>query len=355
MKTLRILVLCVSLCAVNSQTYFTGGGCAEIPKIGSPILMIADAHQFIEDSLDTKNKHTVARYVFFESTISTNRPGVSITKLIFEINSYSGKMYLAAELEAGSNSIGGTRFNKFMMSKDLGKVGSAFSIANIAAATDNVFNCGDLKYIYSSYGRGNSSQLSYLFPGRNQNRASQSILDRLRTQKPQKPKRRLCVTMNYVKTVDFYGSIPPTPPVNLINCLPDRPGIAAISINCNSITGRIRSLRMIYNRPGSTGVTFSNLIGDPTAPISDNVDIDLRGADKIQLISYFAPGVDKAIHINTLDTNNQLISTYNCGSFTGGTRSEIIAEVGDFLGFSDVQLNAAGIVVERLEVTTYSP
>jgi len=58
---MRILLLLLSgLTLINSQpvanaqTILTGGGCATIPNVGSPILMISNVHKFIEDALNSK-------------------------------------------------------------------------------------------------------------------------------------------------------------------------------------------------------------------------------------------------------------------------------------------------------------
>ena len=339
----------------KGNTFLTGGGCGEIPGVGSPILMVSNAHKYIEDALHIKNNYTQVRYVYFESNPDPSTPGRTIKKMVFEITTYYGKKYLAVEVVTANNGMGSIRINRFMMTSELSKLGSLFSIANITTVVTSDYSCGDQKFVYSSYGNDPTTPLDYVYPGRNYNSASKFILKALDDQS-KKPRIRNCVTKNFRETENFYGSSFGQPPNNLSRCIPKKLAIARILINCdnvNAANGRIRSLQMIYNNYNDDGKTYSSIIGDGNAPSSGNHVIDLEAAAKIEITSHFDPGNNKAILIKTFDENHQQLTDYKCGTFTVLVPNKILVNVEDFLGFNDVQTNVGSTRVERLEVVTY--
>lgn len=334
----------ISSQAVNTpQTFFTGGGCATIPSVGSPILMIANAHKYIEDALNVKNQYTVVKYIHFVQIASSTTPGQNTYKMAFSITDYTSTKYVGIEAVLSPTGIGASRINKFIFTTDLPKLRT---IIDSTINPANSFSCGDLKFAYSSTGNNDSSKLDYIFPGRNQNGARQSILDQLKNTDP-RPKVKTCITANYLESTDFYGTTSSAPvPTDAISCVPNKRTVSAIRIGCLS-NATVSNIEMVFNNFNDGG-TNNVFVGNPTLSQNFIEYIDLSIAERIEFISH-SLGSALKLTINTYNNIGEVESTYTCGSISGNNK-RVIVMASDFLGFSKIFFATR---IQKFEIVQY--
>lgn len=345
-------MLAVSLVHSNPgtvQTFLTGGGCAAIPGIGSPILMIANAHKYIEDALNIKNAYTSVRYIFFLKTPDPNTAQINNYKLMFSITDYNGTKYIAVDLNQSPFGIGSTKINKFMMTADPNRLKQFF---NPNVDIKNTLSCGDLKFVYSSFGNDPTADLDYPFPGRNQNTTGLAILDQLRSNGSTVPggssnPGRTCSTAHYSSTNNFFGTQTGTTPREIINCCPNEDAIATMRIGCGANSWN--AVQLGFNNCNDNGITDSVYIGNPNTQSNTFTTFSLGNAEKITFQSFTGPA---SIIITTYDANNNQLQTLTCGNGNGNPQTRTIL-VEDFLGFSKIYSN--GNNIQGLDLTEYIP
>ena len=343
MKLLLLLSIFLALSQIRANnTYLTGGGCAEIPGLGSPILMISNAHKYIEDALHIKNNYTVIKYIHYTVTASANVPGQNNYKLAFSITDYNGTRYLGIDATISPFGIGGVTINKFILTKNIAVLKQ---VVGNTVNENNSYQCGDLKLVYSSYGNDPTPDLNSVYPGRNYNSAGLSILNQLNQTTAQSAKNKVCVTLNFIETAGFFGTPGIGAPVDLLHCLPSKAPVAAISVGCTA--GLVTSLQLTFNNQNDNGTTQSPLIGNPLTPASAITTISLKAADRI---SFTALDLPSSLKIETLDENGGVTNSFTCGVGVAGADNVIVA-VSDFLGLTDVSTN--GVAIESFEITQY--
>lgn len=332
--------------AVNPQTFFTGGGCATIPNVGSPILMIANAHKYIEDALNMNNKYTVVKYIHFVQTMSNVTQGHSTYRLAFSITDYSSTKYVGVEAVIAPRGIGSTKINKFLLTNDIEKLKV---VIDSTINPDNSYSCGDLKFGYSSYGNGDPNSPNSIYPGRNENGIPSSILNQLNNHISSTPtvKNKTCITANYLETTDFIGTAAPTVPVDLLNCLPDKNAVAAIRIGCAATV--VTLIQLVFNNFNNSGTTTSPIVGALVTPANSITQIDLAGVHRIEFNS-FTGAATLTINIKTYDSENNKMSDYTCGSVATNPRQLVVLNY-DFLGITTIHHNAA--LIHSFEITQY--
>ena len=327
------------------QTFLTGGGCASIPGVGSPILMIANAHKFIEDNLKIQNSYSNVRYVHYaESTTSVGMAKTNY-KLAFAITDFNGVKYIAVDLDQSPFGIGSTKINKFLMTGDAARVKQ---FIDVNFNTRNTISCGDMKFVYSSYGNDPTAKHDYLFPGRNQNSAGLAVLNNLGSKGGDKSsdpkmgdsmndKQKNCSTANAVFTENFFGAKTGTTPVPMMDCHPTKQTVASIIVGCSNNV--VSSLQLSFNNVGDNGTHMSTFAGNPATPVSATTTIDLRAVNKITFTSFSTPAT---LMIKTLDDKNNVLTSFTCGTGMTGQKMHTILTA-DFLGFIDVEGSATGI------------
>jgi len=322
----------------TNQTFLTGGGCAAIPGVGSPILMVANAHKFIEDALKINNNNTVVKYLsFLSSTVSNPTTLSSVTnyKLVFSIADYNGTKYIGVDFDVSPFGIGSTKINRFLMSNDVARVRQLIDPTFVNRAT---LSCGDLKFVYSSFGNDPTSNLPYAFPGRNQNSAGLNVLNNLQSNNGSGgAANRVCVSANFQQTTGFFGTAIAVTPVDSVNCLPNENAVAQIRVGC--IANTLTSLQLAFNNLADNGTTLGNFFGNPTTPASAITTIDLSNAARVVFTRNTTPNT---LRIQTLDANGAPLVTYACGTGVAGTETQILS-TSEFLGFGDVFSNALGV------------
>ena len=336
----------ISAGSSTRQVFLTGGSCAKIPGVGSPILMLANAHKYIEDALHVKNDYTVVKYIHFSSIPSATVPGQVTYKLVFSITDYNGTKYLGLEVLVSPFGIGSVRIVKFLLTKSIDAIKNAI---DSTVDESNTFQCGDLKFVYSSFGNDPTAKLKYLHPGRNQNSAKLALLNQLNKTTAKDVKRRVCANINYVETANFYEGefgVGPNGPDDLLNCLPDQPAVAAIHVGC--FNDALTSFQLTFNNFNGPGTTTSPIVGDATTPASDITSISLVGVDRVSFTRTTNPD---SLAIQTLDENNNVLDNFECGA--GATDPEtVIVTVDDFLGITSITHD--GNLISSFEITQYN-
>mgnify|MGYP006978833303 CR=1 FL=1 len=352
MKILMLLALTHhALCQTGvsgGQTFLTGGGCATIPGVGSPILMIANAHKFIEDNFKIQNTYSNVKYIHYSKTTSLTDNMVINYKLVFALTDYNGTKYIAVDLDQSPFGIGSTKINKFLMTPDAARIRQ---FIDVHFHTKNSYSCGDMKYVYSSFGNNPSSTHDYLFPGRNQNSAGLAVLSELGNQAAGSSasapvgnspsgagnSSRVCVTANFISTTDFFGVRTATTPIDIVSCHPKKPAVAQILVSCNNNV--VSSLQLSFNNINDEGTTMSQFVGNPTTPANSITYLELRAAFRIVFTSNASPS---SLNIKTYDDKNTIIQEFNCGTGTTTPKTQIVL-VTDFLGYGDVYSSANGV------------
>lgn len=361
----------------------SSNSCTTIPGIGSPVLMIANAKQYIEDALNIKNQYTVVKFIYYalvppsantSTTIiqpvpqnqtagqnqipgQTQLPGqaqvqpVNIAttyRLVFSITDYYGTKYAAVEFSVSPFGIGSVKINRFMLTNQLARIKSMID-PNITDSAS--LSCGDLKYVYSSFGQGNDKTLDYIYPGENNNSAGLNILNNfIGNNRPvsgaSANATRTCTTSNFIETSGFFGTATTgATAVDLINCLPSKPAVSAILVGCNANV--LSSLQLQYNNYNDNGTTLSAFSGNPNTPASAINTISLGNASRISITTFTTPAT---VRIQTFDANNAQLTNYTCGTGTTAPQNVVIS-ANDFLGLSSIAASATG--VSSFEVTQY--
>lgn len=327
---------------INPKTFYTGGGCATIPNIGSPILMISNVHKYIENALNINNKYTVVKYIHFMQSSSTANLGQTTYKLAFSVTDYSSTKYLGMEVVVSSGGIGSSKINKFILTSDIEKLRV---VIDRGIVDNKSFSCGDLKFAYSSYGNGDSNNnLDYLFAGNNMNGMPSSLLGQLSGPSNNK----VCITANYVETNNFYGKANNATPVDLINCVPDKPSISSIRLACMNNT--IYFMQLVYNNFGDNGTTTSPIVGNSNVSANYLTTIDLSGVSRIEFNRYSDSLGNNRLNLKTYSTNNGVLTNFNCGNVTTNPQQVVIL-ANDFIGLTGIYTN--GSYIQAFEVTQY--
>ena len=86
--------------------------------------------------------------------------------IIFEMSNYFGSKYIGLIVDSPIQGYGSAKYLKFIMNSNLELV---LEITGFTREEIKDYNCGDHKLFYSYFIRGDSSQLSYGYAGKNYN------------------------------------------------------------------------------------------------------------------------------------------------------------------------------------------
>lgn len=343
MKPTLLLLLAAALrCASAPQTFFTGGGCAVIPGVGSPVLMIANAHRYIEDALNINNQHTIVKYVYFVKESLSNSPNVNTFRLVFSITDYNSTKFVGVEISQSPFGIGSVKIERFLLAMDMLAVRRFIAPRLTDAAT---FSCGDLKYVYSSFGNSLAPALDYAYPGNNNNTAGLNVLNSLSSGGGKPTASRTCVTANYLETAGFFGAASSAAPIDVLSCLPNKNAVASLNVGCNNNV--LASIQVVFNNFGDNGTFSSSIIGNGNIPAAAVTNISLMAAEKVSFTSYQSPD---SIKIATIDKDNNPVMSYTCGTGTSNPTT-VVVNTSDFLGITDIFTN--GVTIQMFDVTQY--
>lgn len=347
-KMLCMTVLLVS--AVSSQfqnrQFFTGGGCSQIKGLGSPILMVANAHKYINDALNSKNPYTDVALLSFTSTPNTTTNATNY-KIVFGVTTLKGLEYFAIDFDVFSGGIGSMKTNRMLITPNLNWVGSIFSLDT---ATFDEINCGDLKFMFSFYGQDPTADLPFVWPGRNQNSVGLNILNRLNIENQNNQTTLRICNEDFYEALDWVDvnvnnfTHDPTEPYT---CVPEGLNVLSFTVDClvGGADNGINVLDIILN-DGSGGFISENVL-DTGGTGGTETMFDLSLGDTLvfsddatdgQLIQMFKDGV--------------LVEEASCGNFVTADEFSVTIAIEDFLGFADAD-GAAGVVTD-LTVVGYT-
>lgn len=263
-------------------------------------------------------------------------------------------------------------------------IAQIMQIDNLQASLTD-YECGDMKFTFSSYGRKITPDLPYLFTGRNGNSVGLNLLSRLDDMNgpldvPQIPK--ICLDSNYVSSVDVIDvqvGNPSGVEYDVLNCIEIGPPVKAIRVNCRNFANPlfytesgsnafIRYFQFIFNNDNGTffaGPEFE----DPVRSDDDEiVEINVDEAATITFIreTNGAGLGNRAWELITKDKNGNVIDGFGCGETIDGTRlteAEALADPGnhfrqeipviDFLGFSNIEETNNGSSFITFQLTRY--
>lgn len=174
-NSLMHLLLVFSLVICHQITPFIDPRCSSIPGVGSSVLMIGHAHKYIDDSLNDKNHHTKVVFVYFQKETETVQGYFDEYKLVFKIITHRGNEYLAVHFQVINETM---VMIKTLFSAKPQLIASSFDLGNYESVFKEI-QCGNLKFLYSSYGADPTADLPYAYFGGNRNSIGMSLLSEL--------------------------------------------------------------------------------------------------------------------------------------------------------------------------------
>ena len=357
----------MSLVTCQSQrSFFTGGGCSSIPGVGAPVLMISHAHKFINDALNSNNPHSAMEFVYFEET-SVNSNGNSTIILIFQLSSYK-VTYFGIKID-NTNTM---TTHQLIKHDNINTLGDVFKVDNLAEKIDSI-ECGDLKFIFSSYGQKPTSDLPFTSFGRNMNSASLDFLSRVQITHGQIVNGRIpkvCSSKNFTMErlysglwtvpTDFESSFECTngstvTPVHKLRFVCTLNGTTTTSTSSGPPSG-LRYMQVIFNDPSGIGTFEGEEFGDTTFPESDVTEINIDQAAQIHFLqrNFNGSGTDsRGWEIMTKRNDGTIIDQYGCNRTNGlgggpvtvaNSTNDHLVDTYDFLGFGFISIEPTSLI-----------
>lgn len=162
--------------------------CSTLDSIGSPVLLVYQAAEFIDKLMDPKNANSFVNYIYFNMVQDTTNPLFMIYTLVYALSDFSGTTYIGVRFKTATPKVteshfthsgtGDADFITFILNKDIAVVNAALEIPG-SAVPPNI-NCGDLKFAYSSYGNSPGSAVPGPYPGQNQNGSIAALIQQFK-------------------------------------------------------------------------------------------------------------------------------------------------------------------------------
>lgn len=153
--------------------------CSTLDSIGSPVLLIYQAEEIINKLMDPKNAQSSVSYLYYNSVTDDTNSLFKLYNLIFSLADFTGTYYAGLRFRvaaAGASTqpwsvsgVGSAEFMKFVLNQDLAVVNATLGLPVVANGQPDTIKCGDLKFIYSSYGNKPGTAVPGNFPGENRN------------------------------------------------------------------------------------------------------------------------------------------------------------------------------------------
>lgn len=335
-----------------SRIFFTGGGCSQIAGVGSPILMVSHAHKFVHDALNSQNPHTDVKLVYYE-TPELQSNGQTLYKFVFSIQDARRLHFAGVEFLAGMR----MSLLRLIFWDNIDKVGDILKIDNLRENAAKIA-CGDLKFIFSSYGQKPTPDLPYAYPGRNGNLARLSLLTNLTEPNPGPQYPKLCVESNYDDSFEL-STHTNANPQDIMFCSPFGIPIKEIRVSCRDNSdkivnagadseGKLKFIQLIYNDLSTNSAVGSDIV-ETRATIPDW--ITTINVDQAHKIRFYRHGAQSYV-IQTLDTTNSVIDSWNCGPNSLGSSIQTDPVfVQNFLGFREI--DSTGNSIDHINPVFY--
>ena len=337
------------------QTTFPG--CSNLSSVGSPILLINQANDLISELMHSKDPNTSVKYLHFSKDEAPSKFSTIFT-LVFRIASQGGEWFLGLQLDAVPVAMGmaGVNFKKFILTQTKAMALRVLGLQQLAGPPAG-YDCGDQKFIFSSY--GNDAGALGQGVGFNRNRAPKGLFDALKKLKNSDliQTYRSCEADTFLKSRYFYFvaatpadpkptfpvSIPQTQPFELAKCSPEDVGlIKGLEFNCQSDTpsgfaAKLVGLRVFYNVPFRSQGEIQ-AFGKQTPAVGPNFQfiqfVDLAEITRIDAF-YIQDNASVSFRFYSGKGTDNLMGVFNCGNtlgFTSDQPSDTV-EVEKLLGF----------------------
>jgi hypothetical protein len=342
-----MLVLIITLLKIGSistqKTFFTGGGCSQIKGIGSPILMIANAHQYVNDALNPDNKHTDVALLYFATPVEGSVKGSLVYKMVLGVTSFKGLEYFGIMFQAQGDNQGSMTTIRKLMTKEIAMVGVILAIADPETELAEEIKCGDLKLLFKFYGQSPNPDLPYAFTGRNGNGAGLSLLSRLDNESSNQKPRKICIEDN-ITFFDLFDNHSDSDGDDTYICLPDSNSVSYIRGACDDV-GSNQGLRRLYIGLNDGSGNYVDTWIEETNSDEDDITLDLSLGDTLHFVGdvYDYTLID-------LIKDGVSVAKIECGTIADTTH-EFTTRVEDFLGFDNP--HTSNDVIYNLGVVYY--
>ncbi len=329
-------------------------GCSDIDSLGSPILLVHQVHQMINDYMRLDNKETFVQFIY------SNKEEIpakfsTIHTLMFKLSDASKSWYVGMKFDNHVSGLGSVKFLKTIVNNNPLIVYRVLGIS--PPPTETVFSCGDFKMIFSSF--GNDGGMPGNFAGANRNRAPPALVNEIRKLKPNYELRvtRFCDRFRMINSREFYFvpnpssepkpsfpvAIPPAQAFETFRCSPESEKIIdAIELDCqspsaSSFAARLVSIRIRYKVPFEPRFETTPIFGKQTGASPGNYSfkqtINFVNVSTIDV--YYLSDGSIAMRFFDNDLRSNLVNTFNCGNTLGwannGANDSVKAV--DLLGF----------------------
>jgi hypothetical protein len=161
--------------------------CSTLDSIGSPVLLIYQAQEIINKLLDPKNANSYVNYLYYSMAADNTNGLFNLYNLIYSLSDFTGTYYAGLRFRVAragvsdqnwsQSGLGSAEFLKFILNQDLAVVNATLGLPVVNNGMPDMIKCGDLKFIYSSYGNNAGSAVPGSFPGENRNGALSAMIE----------------------------------------------------------------------------------------------------------------------------------------------------------------------------------
>ena len=267
------------------------GNCNVIPCIGSPVFLIEKAHNYIDQQFDLSNNYSSVDYLFFSKDTSDAKKNSIVYKFVFEASHFGGSKYIGVEVDTSIEGMGNAKYNRFILHRKLETVKAVLGIGDVD--TTNNYSCGDLKYFYTYYNRGNSG-LPYNYAGNNGNTVSDYMLQQI-AEENQVNTDKVCSNKHYQRVFSKLGknyfrdeTLITSPPLREnFYCNPDGLAVDRIRIGCRKTTrfmfDNLEAFQLIRKDPKTGRIMPGPIQGNANLAERYFLDISLYGSSEVSI------------------------------------------------------------------------
>lgn len=351
-------------------------GCSDVNSIGSPILLVHQIHKMVSDYLRLDNQDTFVQFIYSNKQEIPDKFS-TIHTLVFKLSDASTSWYFGLKFDNHVSGLGTVKFLKTIFNNSAQIVYKVLGIQPLPT-TETVFNCGDLKMIFSSL--GNDGGMPGDWAGANRNRAPPGLLEEIKKLKPTPSIRitRFCDRYRMVNAREFYFvpnpanepkpafpvAIPAPQAFETFRCSPEGEKIIdSIELECqsqsaSSFAARLTGLRVRYKVPFESRIEVTQVFGKQTPAAAGN--FSFKQSIPLGLVwhidVYYLPDGSIAMRFfdNALKPN--LVDTFNCGNTLGWANNSANDSVKavDLLGFWGGVDSTADAAIKYLGLIKYS-
>jgi hypothetical protein len=321
-------------------------GCEDFHIYGSPILLVSQIREHIQENLKFNNHNTFVHYIYF-SKVDGLTPFSALFTMIWEIKTSFSVEYVGITLDNPTFGIGSVKFTRFIYNSKLSVI---YKVLKIDQPKTNPVGlvCGDQKFIFSSYGNDPRRKLPDDYPGLNENSIPPFVLKSLQElQKSSQsitPPQRDCDQSRFINSSNIYFRIPmanAAPVITLPNnkddptqyqnyfelsrCDPHgEPIVESIELYCQfnccpATNGALLGARATFKIPFQTTKVEVTPVAGTSPSSATKLTVPLYGVTRIE--SYY-PANGSYFALRTFDKESKIMGSYYCGNNAPGAVSQ---------------------------------